>query len=118
MDASQATAARHGSRVARRGAALARMRRARDVLLALTAATLKSRFGRGHLAVVKWLLDPFVLVGVYLIFVALLLHRPGEAPGLSLACAVVPFQIVMMSVHSALSSVRDQRSIVLNMGFP
>ena len=45
------------------------------------------------------------------------LHRPGEAPGLSLACAVVPFQLLMMSISNAMSAVNLRRSIVLNMTF-
>lgn len=92
--------------------------RARDMLLALAFANLRARFGRGRLTMVKWLLDPFVLVGVYMILVTLLLDRGGESPGLSLACAVVPFHIVTMTIGNAMSAIREQRSIVLNMRFP
>ena len=45
------------------------------------------------------------------------LSRPGEAPGLSLACAVVPFQLLMMSIINAMGAVNLRRSIVLNMAF-
>jgi lipopolysaccharide transport system permease protein len=37
--------------------------------------------------------------------------------GLSIACAVVPFQLVMMSVASSLRSVEQRRAIVANMKF-
>jgi lipopolysaccharide transport system permease protein len=67
---------------------------------------------------VKWLLDPFALVGVYLLLVAVVLDRPGEAIGLSLACAVIPFQLVMMSCLNALDSLRARRPIIANMFFP
>lgn len=63
------------------------------------------------------MLDPFALVGVYLLLVAVVLDRGGPAPGLSLACAVVPFQLVMMAVINGASSVTQRRSIILNMGF-
>jgi lipopolysaccharide transport system permease protein len=41
----------------------------------------------------------------------------GQAVGLSIACAVVPFQLVMMSVASSLRSVELRRAIVANMKF-
>jgi lipopolysaccharide transport system permease protein len=89
-----------------------------DVLFALTAADLRTRYGRGPLRVLKWLLDPFALVGVYLILVTFVLDRPGFAPGLSLACAVVPFQLIMTTVINAMSAITTRRSIILNMSFP
>jgi lipopolysaccharide transport system permease protein len=92
--------------------------RAFDLLVALARSDLYARYGRGPWRLIKWLLDPFALVGVYLIFIAAVLDRPGLHPGLTLACAVVPFQLVMMSVVNAFDSVRVRRSIILNMSFP
>jgi lipopolysaccharide transport system permease protein len=94
-------------------------RRARrfDVLVALTVADLRVRYGRGPWRLLKWLLDPFALVGVFLVLVTVVLDRPGHAPGLSLACAVVPFQLTVMTVVNAMGAVALRRSIVLNMGF-
>ena len=46
-----------------------------------------------------------------------ILDRSGEATALSLACAVVPFQIVMFSFISALSAVSMREPILLNMAF-
>jgi ABC-type polysaccharide/polyol phosphate export permease len=89
-----------------------------DVLLALTAADIRARYGRGRIRVLRWLIDPFALVGVYLLLVTFVLNRPGFAPGLSLACAVVPFQLVMSTVMNAMSAVTARRSIILNMAFP
>lgn len=91
--------------------------RALDVLLALTASDLRSRYGRGPWRLLKWVLDPFALVGIYLLLVAFVLDRGGSAPGLSLACAVVPFQLVMMAVINGSTAVSQRRSIILNMGF-
>jgi len=93
------------------------LRRKLEVLAALAEADLRNRYGRGRLRFFKWLLDPFALVGVFLLLVTFVLHRPGEAPGLSLACAVVPFQLLMMSISNAMSAVNLRRSIVLNMTF-
>jgi lipopolysaccharide transport system permease protein len=92
-------------------------RRRAEVLLALTQSDLRARFGRGGVRLFKWLLDPFALVGVYLLLVSVVLDRPGPAPGLSLACAVVPFQLLMMSVMNAMGAVDLRRSIILNMSF-
>jgi ABC-type polysaccharide/polyol phosphate export permease len=88
-----------------------------DVLLSLTQADLRMRYGRGRLRALRWLVEPFALAGVYLIFVAVVLNRPGTAVGLSLACAVVPFQLLMTTATNALGSITTRRSIILNMTF-
>lgn len=88
-----------------------------DVLLALTEADLRARYGRGAWRLVKWLLDPFAVVGIYLILVTIVLERGGRAPGLAIACAVVPFQLVMSTIVSALNAVSTRSSIILNMAF-
>jgi ABC-type polysaccharide/polyol phosphate export permease len=88
-----------------------------DLLLALTQADLRARYGRGNVRVLRWLLEPFALAGVYLLFVAVVLNRPGTATGLSLACAVVPFQLLMTTMTNALGSITARRSIILNMTF-
>ena len=93
------------------------LRRRAELLLALTESDLRARYGRGGVRLFKWLLDPFALVGVYLLLVSVVLNRPGAAPGLSLACAVVPFQLLMMSVMNAMGAVDLRRSIILNMSF-
>ena len=91
--------------------------RVADILVSLTVSDLRARYGRGPWQLIKWLVDPFALVGVYLLLVAFVLDRPGTAPGLSLACAVVPFQLVMMTVINAMQAVAHRRAIVLNMSF-
>jgi ABC-type polysaccharide/polyol phosphate export permease len=67
--------------------------------------------------VLRWLLEPFALAGVYLLFVAVVLNRPGDAVGLSLACAVVPFQLLMTTTTNSLGAITSRRSIILNMTF-
>ena len=88
-----------------------------DLLVSLTASDLRSRYGRGRWVVVRWLFEPFALVGVYLVLTAVVLDRPGHAPGLSLACAIVPFQLVMMSLSNSLTAVTVRRPIITNMAF-
>ena len=88
-----------------------------DVLLTLSQADLRARYGRGGFRLVKWLLDPFALLGIYLILVTFVLDRPGEAPGLSLACAIVPFQLVMSTVTNSTGAIQARESIILNMAF-
>jgi len=92
-------------------------RRAIEVIGALTRSDLKVRYGRGRLSTIKWLLDPFAAVGVYLLLVAFVLDRPGHAVGLSIACAVVPFQLVMMTIINALRAIDLRRSVITNMAF-
>jgi len=87
------------------------------VLLALAFAELRVRYGRGSIRLVKWVFDPFAAVGVYLLLVTLILDLPGKAPGLSIACAVVAFQVVLMTIISSMDAIRSQASIILNMGF-
>jgi ABC-type polysaccharide/polyol phosphate export permease len=57
-------------------------------------------------------------LGVYLILVTVLLNRAQPAAGLSLACAVVPFQLLMMTVINGLNAVEIRRSIIAKMSFP
>jgi homopolymeric O-antigen transport system permease protein len=94
-----------------------RARRAAEILVALTESDLRARYGRGPWQLLKWLVDPFALVGIYLLLVTFILRRPGEDPGLSLACAVVPFQLVMMTVINAMGAVHLRGAIVRNMAF-
>jgi ABC-type polysaccharide/polyol phosphate export permease len=88
-----------------------------DILIALSISDLRARYGRGWARLLKWLLDPYLLVGVYLLLVVFLLDRGGNAAGLSLACAIVPFQVVTATVINAMSSVALRGSIILNMSF-
>lgn len=88
-----------------------------DVLLALTLSDLRFRYGRGARRVLKWLMDPFALIGVYVLLVSIVLNVGGDAAGLSLACAVVPFQLVMSTVINAMVAVTTRRTIILNMAF-
>jgi ABC-2 type transport system permease protein len=105
------------SRTRRRFLELPSGARAVEVLLALTASDLRARYGRGPWQFFKWLVDPFALVGIYLLLVTFILRRPGEAPGLSLACAVIPFQLVMMTIVNAMTAVNLRGSIIRNMAF-
>ncbi len=50
-------------------------------------------------------------------FVVFFLNRSGPAPGLSLACAVVPFHVLMITIFNSMVAVNERRSIVLNLGF-
>jgi lipopolysaccharide transport system permease protein len=118
MQGARTATARTGEQAAAAAANARRPWRGRlELLLALSESDLRVRYGRGRVRLLKWLLDPFALVGVYLLLVSVVLDRPGEAPGLSLACAVVPFQLLMMTVVNAMGAVDLRRSIILNMGF-
>jgi lipopolysaccharide transport system permease protein len=97
--------------------ALRSLRRTADLLRALTEADMRFRYGRGPGRFLRWLLEPLALVGVYLLLVTFVLNRPGNAPGLSLAAAVVPFQLVILTVANAMDAVYIRRPILLNMRF-
>jgi lipopolysaccharide transport system permease protein len=96
---------------------LKRARATRDLLVSLSISDLRLRHGRGPWVGVRWLLEPFALVGVYLILLVVVLNRSGHAPGLSLACAIVPFQFVMSAVTYAMTAVSLRRPIIANMSF-
>lgn len=87
-----------------------------EVLIALARSDLRIRYGRGAWQLVKWLIDPFALVGIYLLL-RVILGRGGDAAALSVACAVVPFQIVLLSATSAMSAISLREPILLNMRF-
>ncbi len=88
-----------------------------ELLRALTEADLRYRYGRGPGRFLRWLLEPFALVGVYLVLVTFVLNRPGHAVGLSLAAAIVPFQFVFLTVANAMEAITVRRPILLNMRF-
>jgi lipopolysaccharide transport system permease protein len=83
----------------------------------MTESDLRFRYGRGPWRFVRWLFEPFALVGVYLVLVTFVLNRPGTSPGLSLACGVVPFQLVMLTIGNAMTALDSRRPILLNMAF-
>jgi lipopolysaccharide transport system permease protein len=93
------------------------LRRAAEILLTLTVSDLRVRYGRGFLLPVRWLFDPFILVGVYLVLVSIVLNRPGNASGLSIACSVVPFQLVTAAVANAMITIAVRAPIITNMNF-
>jgi homopolymeric O-antigen transport system permease protein len=87
------------------------------LLRVLTESDLRFRYGRGPFRFVRWLLEPVAIVGVYLLLVAFVLDRHAHAPGLSLACAVIPFQLVLLTISNAMGSLEARRPILLNMAF-
>ncbi len=94
------------------------LRQTWDALISLSLADLRDRFGRGPGRGIKWLLDPYAVCGVYIVFVTFIVDRPGEAPGLTVACAVVPFQLFIGTGIAAMRTVGERRSLILNLGFP
>jgi lipopolysaccharide transport system permease protein len=88
-----------------------------EQLLVLTSSDLRARYGRGRWQLVKWLIDPFALVGVYLLMVLFIFYRRPYAVGLSLACSIIPFQMITMTVQGSIESVRQRAAILGNMDF-
>lgn len=88
-----------------------------DQLIVLTSSDLRIRYGRSGWQLVKWLIDPFALVGVYLLLLTFIFYRSPHAIGLSLACSIIPFQLMTMTVTSSLGAVHLRSSIIANMSF-
>ncbi|MGI8462544.1 MAG: ABC transporter permease [Solirubrobacterales bacterium] len=93
-------------------------RRHLDVLTVLATTDLQVRYGRGGLRVLKWLIDPLAALGVYLVLVAFIFNESGSEIGLSLVCAIVPFQFVVTISLGALTAISGRGSIIVNMAFP
>jgi lipopolysaccharide transport system permease protein len=91
--------------------------RAAELLRTLTESDLRFRYGRGPWRFIRWLLEPVAVVGVYLILITFVLDKSGTAPGLSLACAVVPFQLVILTIGNAMGALELRKPILLNMAF-
>lgn len=91
--------------------------RSADLLRVLAESDLRFRYGRGPWRFVRWLLEPVALVGVYLLLVTFILDQSGTAVGLSLTCAVIPFQLVMLTIANAMTTLEARRPILLNMAF-
>jgi lipopolysaccharide transport system permease protein len=88
-----------------------------EQLVLLTSSDLRARYGRGRWQLIKWLIDPFALVGVYLLLLTFIFYRRSQAVGLSLACSIIPFQLITMTVGNSLNAVQLRRSIIANMRF-
>lgn len=88
------------------------------MLTVLAKSDLRIRYGRGGMRALKWFLDPFAALGVYLVLIAFVLDRSGDAAGLSITCAIVPFQLVLTSVINAFRAIQMRGPIIANMGFP
>lgn len=101
----------------RKGPSFAAAREVVDQLRLLTSSDLKVRYGRGGWHFVKWVIDPFALTGVYLLMVVFIFYRRGYAAGLSIACSIIPFQLITMTVSNSLGLVQLRRSIIANMAF-
>jgi lipopolysaccharide transport system permease protein len=86
------------------------------VLMALTRSDLRIRYGRGGWQVVNWLVNPFAQVGLYLLL-RVVLGRGGQGAALSIACAVVPFQIILLAFDSSMNAVALREPILLNRSF-
>jgi len=84
----------------------------------LARSDIRMRYGRGALRAVKVLLDPFAALGVYLLLIAFVLDQSESAAGLSITCAIIPFQLIMATMANALKSIEVRGSIILNMSFP
>ncbi len=96
----------------------ARLRRPVEILYVLAVSDLQIRYGRGGVRAFKWILEPYATVGVYLVLIALILDTQTPAPGLSLACAMVPFQLVMGTFSAGIQAVTLRGNILVNMAFP
>jgi ABC-type polysaccharide/polyol phosphate export permease len=88
-----------------------------DEIRVLTRSDLRARYGRGGWQLIKWVIDPFALVGVYLLLVTFIFYRRSHAVGLALACSIIPFQLLTMTVTNSLGAVQLRRSILANMRF-
>ncbi|MEY2513502.1 MAG: lipopolysaccharide transport system permease protein [bacterium] len=86
------------------------------VLMALARSDLRIRYGRGGWQFVNWLANPFALVGIY-VLLRVILGRGGNDAALSIACAVVPFQIVLLAFESAMGAVGLREPVLLNRRF-
>jgi homopolymeric O-antigen transport system permease protein len=107
----------HGARGTSVQRTILSVRRAADLLFVLAQSDLRFRYGRGPFRFVRWLLEPVAIVGVYLLLIVFVLGRHGDAPGLSLACAVIPFQLVLLTIANAMGGLEARRPILLNMSF-
>ena len=95
-----------------------RVRRAAEVLAVLAVSDLRIRYGRGGMRAVKWFLDPFAALGVYLVLVTLVLDTGSGQPGLVLVCAVDPVPARDDGHGERAAGGRDAGSIIVNMSFP
>jgi len=89
-----------------------------DLLTVLTMSDLRARYGRSGMKPLRWLLDPLAALGVFLALITFLVPEREAATGLSLACAIVPFQFVVAGSINAFRAITNRGSIIATMPFP
>jgi ABC-type polysaccharide/polyol phosphate export permease len=101
-----------------------RLARAREVLLALTAAEIRQERQFSATGIVKWMIEPLAFMLVYYLFVVVILQRGKDQPGgpaaffLFVLCALVPFRYFTGVTNGAMNVVQSYSQALQNRSFP
>lgn len=88
------------------------------LLGALTRAHLKASVRGAALHYIWWLLDPLLMMAIYIFVVAVVLQRGGDRYPLFLFCALLPWKAISNSASHCVQVMRNSRPVLTRVAFP
>lgn len=70
------------------------------------------------LGYIWWILDPFLLMGVYWLFISVILQRGEPNYPLFIICGLIPFRAMSITVSQSVTSVSSKFSLINQISFP
>jgi ABC-type polysaccharide/polyol phosphate export permease len=91
----------------------------RDLLAALTRSEVKTAAAESQLGWVWWLLDPLLMIGVYWIFIVILLGSDRYVPyPVFVGCALLPWKHLAASLNGGVAALRAREGLIRAVPFP
>ncbi len=91
----------------------------RDLLIELTRSEVKTAAAESQLGWVWWLLDPLLMIGVYWIFIVILLGRDKYVPyPVFVGCALLPWKHLSASLSGGVAALRAREGLIKAVPFP
>lgn len=100
------------------GEAIREVRSRRRLVRYLVAAEVKKRGANTVLGNIWWVLDPLLLMLVYVVLVAIIARRPVDDYPLFIFAAILPWKWFTAAVTDATSSIVSQHRLIKQIAFP
>lgn len=92
--------------------------RYRDYLLYSTASDLRLQFSGKYLGVIWWILDPLLLILVYVLLVSVIFKRGGPDYPAFLATGLMPWKWTATSISTSAQSVSGKSAVLMQVYVP
>ena len=92
--------------------------RHRELLRYMTSAALQTTYSGTYFGYLWWLLDPFLMMGVYVILVDYIMKRGGEDPALFIFISVLAWKYFNSGVRNAIGFTQAKGGLMRQVAFP